>query len=274
MKHDIICIILVKEQCCGERGAVLKGMTHKLFGRLWLEDTLGERVYIHVDTELRSCSNLRPHALYQPLWSGMISCAKFLWQMPKPFLLNWPTNSWFWLLSLGNTPTLILARNLCCMSSCSCFLIIPSVTVASRFQCGENICEFKKKTNKKTKKHLICCIKEILCCSVLLRTAHFIGKEEVDIKLMWVKNIHFTRPLSASTALYPRIRRHHRSPADPGRAALHKGQQRRQKPAHLHHILRVGVMHTAADHCRFQVTTPWFCPPVNHEVPCHIEILT
>lgn len=43
MKHDIICIILVKEQCCGERGAVLKGMTHKLFGRLWLEDTLGER---------------------------------------------------------------------------------------------------------------------------------------------------------------------------------------------------------------------------------------
>lgn len=150
MKHDVICIILVKEQCCGERGAVLKGMTHKLFGRLWLEDTLGERVYIHVDTELRSCSNLRPHALYQPLWSGMISCAKFLWQMPKPFLLNWPTNSWFWLLSLGNTPTLILARNLCCMSSCSCFLIIPSVTVASRFQCGENICEFKKKTNKKT----------------------------------------------------------------------------------------------------------------------------
>lgn len=60
---------------------------------------------------------------------------------------------------------------------------------------------------------------------------------------------------SASTALHPRVRWHHRSPTDPGRAPLHKGQQRRQKPAHLHYILCVRTVYAAADSSRCQVTT-------------------
>lgn len=48
-------------------------------------------------------------------------------------------------------------------------------------------------------------------------------------------------------ALHPCFRRHHCNPADPGRASVHQGQQRRQKPAHLHHILRVGTLHATAD---------------------------
>lgn len=79
---------------------------------------------------------------------------------------------------------------------------------------------------------------------------------------------------SASAALHPRVRWHHRSPADPGRAPLHKGQQHRQKPAHLHHILCVGIMYATADSFRYQVTPPYcLTAPVNREAPGHIDRL-
>lgn len=48
-------------------------------------------------------------------------------------------------------------------------------------------------------------------------------------------------------ALHPGVWRHHRHPAHPGWAALHKGQQRGQKSAHLHHLLRFGVVYAAAN---------------------------
>lgn len=56
-------------------------------------------------------------------------------------------------------------------------------------------------------------------------------------------------------ALHPGLWRHHRHPADPGRAALHRRQQRRQESAHLHHLLRVGDLHAAADGRRHQVAS-------------------
>lgn len=56
-------------------------------------------------------------------------------------------------------------------------------------------------------------------------------------------------------ALHPGVWRHHRHPAHPGRAALHKGQQRGQKSAHLHHILRFGIMYAAANNLRDKVAS-------------------
>lgn len=38
---------------------------------------------------------------------------------------------------------------------------------------------------------------------------------------------------------------------------MHRRQQQRQKPAHLHHLLRVGNLHAAADDNRHQVSA-WF----------------
>lgn len=64
-------------------------------------------------------------------------------------------------------------------------------------------------------------------------------------------------PLSfTSLALHPCIRRHHRNPADPGRAPLYTGQQRRQKPANLHHIFCVWIIYDNADNYWHQVTHP------------------
>lgn len=65
---------------------------------------------------------------------------------------------------------------------------------------------------------------------------------------------HLSVMSSISAALHPCFRGHHRSPADSGRAALHQRQQRCQKPAHLHHIFRLRLMHAAADGCWHQVT--------------------
>lgn len=65
--------------------------------------------------------------------------------------------------------------------------------------------------------------------------------------------------LVASTALHPGVWGHHCSPADPGRAPLHQGQQRRQKPAHLHHILRVRIMYDTADGSGYQVNPAITC---------------
>lgn len=62
---------------------------------------------------------------------------------------------------------------------------------------------------------------------------------------------YFTFPL---TALHPGLWRHHCHPADLGRAALHRGQQWRQEPAHLDHLLRVGTLHAAADGGRHKVS--------------------
>lgn len=56
-------------------------------------------------------------------------------------------------------------------------------------------------------------------------------------------------------ALHPGVWRHHRHPAHPGRAALHQGQQRGQKSAHLHHILRFGIMYAAANNLRDKVAS-------------------
>lgn len=72
--------------------------------------------------------------------------------------------------------------------------------------------------------------------------------------------------LSSSAALHPGVRGHHRSPPDLGRAPLHKGQQQRQEPAHLHHILCVGTKYTAADIHRYKVTNPSLTVPVNHDI--------
>lgn len=59
--------------------------------------------------------------------------------------------------------------------------------------------------------------------------------------------------LGSVAALRPGVRRHHRHPAHPCRAALHRRQQRGQKPAHLHHLLRVRTQHIASDEYRHQV---------------------
>ncbi|XP_061411975.1 5E5 antigen-like isoform X2 [Lethenteron reissneri] len=57
-------------------------------------------------------------------------------------------------------------------------------------------------------------------------------------------------------ALPPRVRRHHRHPTHPGRAAVRGRRRPRQGAPHQHDVLRVGARHAAADHAGHEVAHP------------------